>query len=115
MTDPIIAYFRSEVLTKLIEIFKPEGVILFGSRVQGTARDESDLDVIVISDAFIDIPQHERFPLVRKMINVPYSIDYLCYTPDEFNRMKTRSSVLDSALSGPHQAVIGAEADQALV
>ena len=68
MNDPIIEIFRSEILPKLIELFQPEDVILFGSRVQGTAHDESDLDVILVSETFRDIPRHERFPLVRKRI-----------------------------------------------
>jgi len=107
MNDPIIAVFKSEILPKLVEYFKPADVVLFGSRIQGTAHEESDLDVILVSDFFSGIPQHERFPLVRKHIRTQYSIDYLCYTPDEFERMKKRSSVLESALSGPHQAVVG--------
>ena len=107
MNDPIIDVFRSEILPKLIELLQPEDVILFGSRIQGTAHYESDLDVIVVSESFRDVPQHERFPLVRKRIRTGYSIDYLCYTPEEFERMKTRSSVLESALTGPHQAVFG--------
>lgn len=107
MNDPVIDVFRSEILPKLIDLFQPEDVILFGSRVQGIAHDESDLDVIVVSEFFKNVPQHERFPLVRKKIRTRYSIDYLCYTPDEFERMKTRSSVLEGALTGPHQAVIG--------
>ena len=107
MNDPVIDVFRSEILPKLIELFQPEDVILFGSRVQGTAHDESDLDVIVVSESFRNIPLHERFPLVRKRIRTKYSIDYLCYTLEEFEQMKTRSSVLEGALSGPHQAVLG--------
>ncbi|MDD1727575.1 MAG: nucleotidyltransferase domain-containing protein [Methanospirillum sp.] len=108
MNDPVIDGFRLEILPKLIDLFQPEDVILFGSRVQGTPHDDSDLDVIVVSEYFRDVPQHERFPLVRKRIRTGYSIDYLCYTPKEFERLKTRSSVLESALTGPHQAMIGA-------
>ena len=108
MNDPIIGVFRSEILPKLREFFQPEHVILFGSRVEGTAHDESDLDVIVVSESFSGVPQHERLPLVRKCIRTPYSIDYLCYTPEEFERMKTRSSVLENALTGPHQAILRA-------
>ena len=108
MSDPIIEIFRSEILPILIELFQPEDVILFGSRVVGSAHEESDLDVILVSKIFRDVLLHERFPLVRKSIRTPYSIDYLCYTPDEFERMKARSSVLESALTGPHLLVLGA-------
>ena len=108
MNDPIIIFFMSDILPKLIEIFNPEEIILFGSRIRGDAHEESDLDVILISHIFKDIPLHERFPRVRKKIKAHYSIDYLCYTPEEFDRLKNRSTVLESALSGPHQAVLGA-------
>ena len=49
MNDPIIDLFRSEMLPNLIEILQPEDVILFDSRVHGTAYDESDFDVTVTS------------------------------------------------------------------
>lgn len=106
MNDQIIEAFKAEILPKLIEVFHPEEIILFGSRVLGCAHEESDLDVIVISSVFTSVPVHERFPYVRKRIRAPYAIDYLCYTPEEFKRMRTRSSVLESALSGPHQVVL---------
>jgi len=111
MNDPVIEVFRSEILPKIIDFkiidfFHPDDVILFGSRVQGTASDESDLDVILISETFRDVPQHERFPLVRKKIRTPFPIDYLCYTPNEFERMKTRSSIPENALNSPHQALM---------
>ncbi len=40
MNDPVIKVFRSEILTKIIEFIQPDGIILFGSRVQGNAHDE---------------------------------------------------------------------------
>ena len=51
-----------------ISNFKPDDIILSGSRVQGNAHDESKLDTILVSETFRDIPRHERFPLVRKRI-----------------------------------------------
>lgn len=107
MNDPVINAFKKQILPKLVELYHPYEVVLFGSRVVGNAHEESDLDVIIISEKFQNVPFHQRFPLVRKSIRTPYSIDYLCFTPDEFERMKTRSSVLENALSGPHQTVLG--------
>lgn len=53
INDPVIDLFRSVMLPKLIEHFQPEDKILYGSRVQETAHDESDLDVILVSESFI--------------------------------------------------------------
>lgn len=107
MEDPVIESFKGEIFPRLTELFTPPLVILFGSRMSGSAHEESDLDVILVSERFRGVPQHERFPLVRKSIRSGYSIDYLCYTIDEFERMRKRSSVLMNALTGPHQIVIG--------
>ena len=105
--NSIINTFYQEILPKLTDLFTPDKVILFGSRVSGSAHEESDLDVILVSERFRGVPQHERFPLVRNSIRSGYSIDYLCYTIDEFERMKTRSSVLENVFTGPHQIVLG--------
>ncbi len=105
MSDPVLDTFRREIVPKIMELFHPETVIIFGSRISGNAHEDSDLDIILVSEQFEHVPQHQRLPLVRKSIRTPFSLDYLCYTPDEFERMKTRSSVLASTLSGPHLAI----------
>ena len=37
-----------EIVNIIVEIAKPEQVILFGSRAKGTAREESDYDLMVV-------------------------------------------------------------------
>lgn len=67
MNDLLIDEFRSEILPKLVELFQPEEVILFGSRVQGTADEESDPDVKVVSESFRNVPGTNGFPLSEKV------------------------------------------------
>jgi predicted nucleotidyltransferase len=38
--------------------------LLFGSRIKGTATENSDIDVIVVSNAFATIPFIERMSLI---------------------------------------------------
>ena len=54
-TDTWLERYKREVLPKLIAELKPEKILLFGSRIKGTADKNSDIDVIVVSNAFIVI------------------------------------------------------------
>jgi predicted nucleotidyltransferase len=46
ITDSMI----SEVVAKIVENFRPEKIILFGSQVWGKPKDWSDIDILVIMD-----------------------------------------------------------------
>ena len=39
-----------ELLRAVVDYFNPQRVILFGSRARGDARDDSDLDLLVVVD-----------------------------------------------------------------
>jgi len=95
--DRLIEKFRREALPKLIKEFKPEKVLLFGSRVTGDARRESDIDLIVISSSFKNIPFIKRMPLVLKKVTFPTHVDYICYTREEYENIKDASSVIMDA------------------
>jgi len=77
--------------------FKPEKVLLFGSRAKGDARQESDIDLIVISPSFKKIPFIKRMPLVLKKVTFPNHVDYICYTREEYENIKDASSVIMDA------------------
>jgi predicted nucleotidyltransferase len=96
--DTWLERFKREALPKLIAELKPEKILLFGSRIKGTADESSDIDVIVVSNAFANIPFIERMPLILKMIRFPKHIDFICYSSEEFERIKNKSSVLMDAL-----------------
>lgn len=98
MGDPWIGRFRKEALPKLVTEFRPEKVILFGSRVKGTAKEDSDIDAIVVSTYFEDVPFLKRMPLLLKKVSFPKHVDYICYTPKEYDRIKGKSSVIMGAL-----------------
>ena len=96
--DTWLERFKREVLPKIIAELKPEKILLFGSRIKGTADENSDIDVIVVPNAFANIPFIERMSLILKMIRFPKHIDFICYSPEEFERIKNKSSVLMDAL-----------------
>lgn len=96
--DKWIQQFQEDIFPVLIREFDPEKVLLFGSRISGGAKEDSDIDVIIVSKTFFDIPFVNRMGSVLKKIRFPRHIDFLCYTPDEFERNKTSSSILIDAI-----------------
>lgn len=93
-----IEKFKNEALPKLIHDFKPETILLFGSHVKATANEDSDIDVIIVSKAFSNIPFLKRMPMILKKVRFEKHIDYICYSPKEFQKIKNRSSVVMDAL-----------------
>lgn len=106
MADKWIKKFRGEALPKLMEEFSPERVIFFGSRAQGNAKRDSDIDIIIISPHFEDIPFLKRMPLVLRKVPFPKHVDYICYTKEEYDRIKNESSVIMDALENSLEIVL---------
>ncbi len=98
MNDYWITKFKKEALPKIIEEFHPERILLFGSCIRRDVREESDLDVIVVAEAFRGVPFLKRMPLVVRKTRFPKHVDYICYFPEEFERVKKTSSVVMDAL-----------------
>ena len=73
-------------------------MLLFGSRAAGNARPDSDLDLIIVAEAFAGIPFVRRMAYVLGLARFPKHVDYLCYTREEFTRIRESSSVVQGAL-----------------
>ena len=60
----------------------PSQVLLFGSYAEGTATEDSDLDLLVIMES--GEPRYKRSALIRGLFWPPKtSMDILVYTPEE--------------------------------
>lgn len=105
-SDHWLEQFRNDAVPAIIHYFKPEKIIVFGSRARGRATEDSDIDIIVISDLFRDIPFLERMPLMMKLVPFPKHIDYLCYTVEEFDRIRNTSSLIIDAMSDPLEIAV---------
>jgi predicted nucleotidyltransferase len=99
LEDQYLKQFYRDVVPSIVRIFSPVKVLVFGSRVKGTATDDSDIDVIIIAESFREIPFVNRMATVMKSVRFQKHVDYLCYTPDEYERLKDRSSILRDAAS----------------
>lgn len=74
-----------EITTKIVKNFNPCRVVLFGSRVLGTARPDSDIDLFVEMESRLD--RHERAAKIDELFDGrKWSMDLIVYTPREVIR-----------------------------
>lgn len=78
--------------------FNPDSIILFGSRARGDHLEESDFDLIVVSDKFNDINFRERISIAYGLWDKKQNLDIICYTPEEFERKKKQLGIVKTAV-----------------
>ena len=70
-----------------------EQLILFGSHAVGTAREDSDIDVVVISPSFSNMGYWERIDILTEAIYKVFApIEASAFTPEEW---KTEKSLIE--------------------
>ena len=78
---------------------KVEKLILFGSHAAGTAREDSDIDIVVISSSFVDKSYWERIDILSEAIYKVFApIEASAFTPEEWKAGK--SLIVDYAKNG---------------
>jgi len=82
---------------RLLQRLRVEVLILFGSRVEGQTDKWSDYDFIVVSPDFEDIPFIERGRLMFPLRERGVSYDFLCYTPAEFEALRSEPTIVKDA------------------
>ena len=92
-------------LRKLVEAIRcwdPEAkIILFGSRARGDYIRESDYDLIIVSSRFAGVPFIRRAAILAKEVfkrDVKGRFEFLCYTPEEFERKRRELGIVSSAV-----------------
>ena len=72
-------------------------MILFGSRVDGKVREDSDVDLIVVGN-FRGKSNLKRAPQLYLEWDLDLPVDFLCYTPEEFEKLSKRTSIVSEGL-----------------
>lgn len=73
---------------KVNKKYKPEKILIFGSRSKGTNLLDSDLDILIVSKMFSGIGWLKRIADVSQLWDGMISLDALCYTPKEFEEKR---------------------------
>lgn len=82
-----------DLVREIVAEEHPVRVILFGSRVRGDARADSDVDVLVVADTGLAPPRRSR-RLRQRLASFPLPKDILVVTPDEFERQRQVSGTV---------------------
>lgn len=73
------------ITAQIIEKYKPEKIILFGSAANGELGSGSDVDLLIIKR---DSPKYgaDRIRELSKIIDRNIPVDFLVYRPEEFEK-----------------------------
>jgi predicted nucleotidyltransferase len=72
----------SEIVLRMRAAGRPERIVLFGSRARGTARADSDIDLLVIEPS--TLPRYKRaVPYLRALMGLFPAKDIVVWTPEE--------------------------------
>lgn len=78
VTDALLA----EAVERIRAAGDPLKVVLFGSHARGTARPESDLDLLIVEES--TLPRYRRAPrYLRALVGLHPTKDVVVWTPDE--------------------------------
>lgn len=90
----ILCEFKSKVNKEVPDV----SLIFFGSRARGKFHKDSDVDLIVVSKKFRKLNFFKRGKFMYKFWDYDLPVDFLCYTPEEFNKLKKEVSIVSEAL-----------------
>ncbi len=74
-----------KIKERLVSSFRPQRIILFGSRARGTADDRSDVDILVVCN-FEGKRRQLMLEMDRSLIGLKLARDIVILTPEEFER-----------------------------
>lgn len=94
---PTIEMLR-EFKKKIEKKYGIKKMILFGSLAKGEQKEDSDVDFIVVSEKFKGKNHLKRSPSLYLEWNFGYPVDFICFTPEEFEKLKKRVSIVSEAL-----------------
>jgi hypothetical protein len=74
-----------EIVRRVVEVARPERIILFGSAARGDSGPDSDIDLLVVKS---DIEDRGRLTedIHLRFFGLPVSVDVLVVTPEEVER-----------------------------
>lgn len=72
------------IVARLVEVYHPEAIYLFGSRAWGTPREDSDFDLVVVVAASDESPWRRSQKGTLALWDLDASIDLLVFTREEF-------------------------------
>ena len=89
MLDPQIL---NEIIRRIVEVAKPEKIILFGSAVRGEMNRHSDVDLLIIKEG-ADVLELMG-EIYMQLDGAGAAVDAVVVTPDDVERYKDSHAVI---------------------
>lgn len=103
LRDSKVRYVLDRYLGTIRSHFAPAQVWVWGSRVHGRPHEFSDVDMVVVSERFAEVPFWKRRQLFRDETGIAEDpkaevVDVLCYTPAEFEDRVSSPTIVREAI-----------------
>ncbi|MBU4070176.1 MAG: nucleotidyltransferase domain-containing protein [Nanoarchaeota archaeon] len=90
----LLKKFKKEIEKKT----KVNEMILFGSMAKGLEKENSDVDLIIVSEDFSGQKSFKRSPQFYFMWDSKYDLDVICLTPVELKEKKKQIGIVKEAV-----------------
>lgn len=95
-SDPLL----KEIVSRLVELYTPERIYLFGSTARGTAGLDSDYDIMVVVPDSTPVKQRDPGKAYVALWDVDASTDVLVWTQSYFDsRLRLKASLPTAILN----------------
>ena len=84
-------------MSERIDITK---IIFFGSMATGESHKDSDIDLIIVSQSFRKVSFWKRAIALYDYWDLDYPVDFLCLTPEEFEKRRKQVGIVSEAVKG---------------
>jgi uncharacterized protein len=78
-----------ELVSRIVERFRPEKIILFGSHARGTAGQDSDADILVVMPVK-GSKRKKATEIDVALVGLDLPVDVIVVTPEELERNKNQ-------------------------
>ena len=84
---------NNNIILRIVELSKPEKIILFGSQANGTNSINSDIDLLVLIEG-IENKRQMAQTLYKELIPFKVAIDLIIETPENYMKYKNEKSFI---------------------
>jgi predicted nucleotidyltransferase len=79
----------AEVVRRIVEVARPERIVLFGSAARGDVGPDSDLDLLVVKRG---VEHRRRLAqlIYRRLLGVEVPVDVLVVTPEDIEEFRDK-------------------------
>ena len=83
---------------RITNVFDVKRMILFGSMAGGKIHKWSDVDLIIVGKKFEGLKFYKRSIGLYDYWDLKYPVDFICYTPKEFEKLSKQITIVSQAL-----------------